>query len=165
MAPFPIPNLRDTTTFATFCAIPWEYEQSPVYHVVQPHSGIIIPAVRWYLVAEITDITEIIRLRLHVKDSNKHEFMIHAYTNDYGIGLSKRCQAGHTVVLPYAESHVFMDGTAGIRLEDGQPIAVLPVSMKKLLAANDRFFGGKSKDMCNACHLAVTSGVSSVHAS
>ncbi|KZP11553.1 hypothetical protein FIBSPDRAFT_871255 [Athelia psychrophila] len=162
MAPLFLRNLRNHIAFPSFENLPDDSAPSPVYHTmvqINSRTGAFFPHVQWDLIAEIKDITDITRLRLSVKDAGEpqHNFYIHVHTDDHGKSLVSRCHKGHTVVIPHAERHRFLDGTVGVRLEQEDPVAVLPVRMKKLLSANDRFFAGESKDMCGGCRTAVAS--------
>ncbi|KZP31104.1 hypothetical protein FIBSPDRAFT_1037934 [Athelia psychrophila] len=102
------------------------------------------------------------RLRLSgrgLKDASEpqHNLYIHVHTDDEGKALAPSCQKAHAVIIPHAERHRFLDGTVGVRLEQEDPVAVLPVRMKRLLSANDCFFAGERKDMCSGCRTAVAS--------
>lgn len=164
MGPLFLHNLRNHITFPSFENLPEDSRPSPVYHTfleINSRTGAIFPHVQWHLIAEVTDMTDVRRLRLNVKDASQPQrnFFIHAHTDDQGKYLASQCRRGHTLVVSHTERHLFLDGTTGIRLEQGDPVVVLPFPMKKLFEANERFFAGESKDMCTGCRTAVASEV------
>lgn len=164
MGPLFLHNLRNYITFPSFENLPEDSGPNPVYHTifkVNSRTGAVFPHIQWHFISEITGITDVRRLRLNAKDAGQPQrnFHINAHTDDQGKYLASQCRRGHTLVVSHAERHIFLDGTAGIRLEQGDPVAVLPFPMKKLFESNDRFFAGESKDMCTGCQRAVASEV------
>ncbi|KZP20941.1 hypothetical protein FIBSPDRAFT_826305 [Athelia psychrophila] len=151
MTPLPSSSLRDSDTFPNLSNLPGDRGFEDIYHIVDPYTGNISPRRHWCLIAEITKTAKFIRLSIYAKDRDGVEFPVHVHTDDRGVGMSKYCQEGYTLVLMYAERHYFADGTVGIRLEEGASVKVLPYSVATLMAANDRYFGQEGKGACDHC--------------
>ncbi|KZP21458.1 hypothetical protein FIBSPDRAFT_788285, partial [Athelia psychrophila] len=134
MSPPPSSNLRDSKTFPRFENLPDEDGIEDLYHA--ENNGYINATRHWCLIAEITTILTIFRLRICAKDRDGHEFTVHVHTDDRGAKLAQYCQEGYTLVLLYAQRHYFGDGTLGIRLEEEASVKVLPYSYATLMAAN-----------------------------
>jgi hypothetical protein len=151
MSPPPSPNLRNTITFPSFANLPAEDGINSLYYAPNLQTGIYRPTRHWAFLAEIVDFTMFIRLRIDVKDNSGRVLPVWTHTDDRGKGLAQQCQQGSTLVVTYAEKHYFMDGTAGIKLEEGSSFRVLPHSMADLLAANDAVFEEDRKEKCSSC--------------
>ena len=158
MPSLPSSNLRDSETFPGLFSLPGDRGVEDLYHIEDPHTGTISPRRHWCLIAEITTLSKFLRLSIYAKDRDGNEFPIHVHTSDRGVGMSKYCQEGHTIVLMYAERHNFADGTVGIRLEEGASVKVLPYSVATLMAANDRYFEAEGKTACDCCGASQTKG-------
>lgn len=94
-----------------------------------------------------------IRLRIDVKDKSGRVLPVWIHTNDRGKDLAQQCRQGYTLILTYAEKHYFMDGSVGIRLEEGASVMVLPHSIAELMDANDSVFGEDRKEKCASCGM------------
>jgi hypothetical protein len=118
----------DERYFPTFDECPNENYPDMGFYTLK--SGcFLIPTRHWCLLAEITEVEYIFRLRLWVKDRSEKEFPIAFYIEDNERFLNlNRFQKGMTVAILYAEQHSFLDMTVGIRQESTNTIEVSQVS-------------------------------------
>ncbi|KIM73481.1 hypothetical protein PILCRDRAFT_727497 [Piloderma croceum F 1598] len=151
MLPSPSSNLRNTVTFPPFSDLPAEEDINPRYYSEDPRTCIYRPNRHWAFMGEIVDVTMFIRLRIDVKDKSGRVLPVWVHTDDRGTDLAQQCQQGYTLILTYAERHYFMDGDAGIRLEEGASVKVVPYSMAELIGANDIMFEEGRMEKCACC--------------
>lgn len=98
----------------------------PAFEKIDPEHGLISSPFyeededRWCLLAEIIDVSLLIRVRLVVRDRDGENFVVAFYPDNRDAGnldVSK-FRVGHTIALAYPRQHMFLDGTQGVRVED-----------------------------------------------
>jgi len=145
-------DLRDERFFPDFGNCPGEDDANLEYFTCS--DGLVLtPARHWCLLAEIMDVSTIIRVRLIAKDKSGKQFPI-AFYLDSGMHQDFRIfRKGHTVAILYAEQHYFLDMTVGIRQEDITSIQVIPLSLSRLLDLSDKVRKqGSLEEGKKACH-------------
>jgi hypothetical protein len=116
-------DLRDECFFPNFDNCPQEDGVDMEFYT-STDGFVLTPARHWCLLAEITDVSTIFRVRLVAKDKSGEEFPIAFYLDNGANQDFSILQKGHTVAILYAEQHHFLDMTVGIRQEDTASIRV-----------------------------------------
>ncbi|KAJ0382338.1 hypothetical protein COL922a_012770 [Colletotrichum nupharicola] len=96
------------------------------------------PGDRWCLLAEITDVSLMLRVRLVVRDREGESLVIAFYPDNDATEVldSSKLKVGHTIALLYPHQHYFLDGTQGVRVEDVSTYRVFPVKLAELFRIN-----------------------------
>lgn len=93
----------------------------------EDRSGAYGPVKRWCLLAEIEKVIPYLRPMFSAKDKAGRQLLVTMYL-DNEVALPdfwhKYCRPGNVVAIMYANSHVFMDGQTGIRVEEVESIKV-----------------------------------------
>lgn len=78
------------------------------------------PGDRWCLLAEITDVSLLLRVRLVARDREGESLVIAFYPDNDATEVldTTELKVGHTIALLYPHQHYFLDGTQGVRVED-----------------------------------------------
>ncbi|KAI8623900.1 heterokaryon incompatibility protein-domain-containing protein [Xylariaceae sp. FL1651] len=136
--PQQLADLRSRTTFPRFSDLPDEYDLDPEFYETS-NTGTYRPRRHWCFFGEIVDFGSLFRLQIEIKDADGTKIPLFFHTDGRGSELApEQVQKGYTVVVLYAERHVFMSGETGIRHEDPQLIKIFPLSLAKLLVLNDQ---------------------------
>ncbi|EFQ31634.1 uncharacterized protein GLRG_06923 [Colletotrichum graminicola M1.001] len=92
------------------------------------------PNDHWCLLAQITEVERLLRVRLSAVDREGRPFVIAFYPAEKKAGDIdvKRLRVGHTIAILYANQHFFLDGTDGVRVEDLSKCRVFPVDLDSL---------------------------------
>jgi hypothetical protein len=120
-------NLRDQHSFPTFDSCPDENVLDLGYYGSE--DGFFYrPRRHWCLLAEITDVLYLFRLRLLVQDKSGKEFQIHFYLDDDEEVDPSLYRRGNTIAVLYPNRHNFLNMTVGLRLESMKTIQVSTAS-------------------------------------
>lgn len=115
-------DLRSRTTFPDFSGLPEEKVVDLDFY----ESSTYRPRRHWCFLAEIVDVTTLLRLGMQVKDIDGRSLPLFFYTNGRGNELPPaQVRSGYTVAILYAERHAFAFDDPGIRHEDPRMIKVL----------------------------------------
>ncbi|KAH8158238.1 hypothetical protein CIB48_g10003 [Xylaria polymorpha] len=153
MVPGQLADLRNSTTFPGFASVPGENDIDLDYYESK-ETGVFAPRRHWCLLGEITDFGTFVRLQMEIKDVDGRKIPIFFHTDGRGAELPPTLvQKGHTVAILYAHSHMFMSMDVGIRHEEPRLIKIFPVSLRNLLAFNDRIQQFSTvRDGMRTCH-------------
>ncbi|KAF3802773.1 hypothetical protein GCG54_00014007 [Colletotrichum gloeosporioides] len=96
------------------------------------------PGDRWCLLAEITDVSLMLRIRLVARDREGESLVIAFYPDNDATEVldTTKLKVGHTIALLYPHQHYFLDGTQGVRVEDVSTCRVFPVKLAELFRIN-----------------------------
>ncbi|CAI0646954.1 unnamed protein product [Colletotrichum noveboracense] len=96
------------------------------------------PGDRWCLLAEITDVSPMLRVRLVVRDREGESLVIAFYPDNDATEVldTSKLKVGHTIALLYPHQHYFLDRTQGVRVEDVSTYRVFPVKLAELFRIN-----------------------------
>ena len=127
--------LQNTFHFPPFKNLPHEHILDDDYWKPDK-SGLFQPAGVWFFMAEIKDdrLSQMntLRNRTVVQDRNGIECVIAFYPED-GTFDYKTLKKGSTVFVTNGLRHEFLDGSAGLRIEELDTITVAPCSLSDLL--------------------------------
>lgn len=117
-------DLRNGAIFPAFRGLPEENDIDLEFWVST--DGLSYrPCKHWCFLAEITHVEEFLRLRLIVKDKTGDELPLAFYTDRKGGELqASSVREGFAVAVLYAQQHVFLDSSVGIRHENPSAIKV-----------------------------------------
>ncbi|KAI2467337.1 hypothetical protein F4781DRAFT_402523 [Annulohypoxylon bovei var. microspora] len=92
----------------------------------------------WCLLGEIVQAENFIRPRLVAKDYEGREFVVAFYPDDPDDmpRLLQNFNVGNTVAIFYPLVHRFLDGTAGVRVEDSDEVIIIPLELSEVFAMN-----------------------------
>ncbi|KAI8260488.1 hypothetical protein K4K58_001894 [Colletotrichum sp. SAR11_239] len=96
------------------------------------------PGDLWCLLAEITDVSLMLRVRLVARDREGESLVIAFYPDNDATEVldTSKLRVGHTIALLYPHQHYFLDGTQGVRVEDVSTCRVFPVKLAELFRIN-----------------------------
>ncbi|KAI1357914.1 hypothetical protein F5Y08DRAFT_333530 [Xylaria arbuscula] len=153
MVPGQLANLRNRTTFPGFASVPEENDIDLVYYE-RKETGVFTPRRHWCFLGEIADFGTSVRLQMEIKDVDGQKIPLYFHTDGRGAELPPTLvQKGHTVAILYAQSHMFMSMDVGIRHEEPRLIKIFPISLRNLLAFNDRIQHFSTvRDRMRTCH-------------
>jgi hypothetical protein len=117
---------HDQMHFPTFTSLPEDSDIDLRYYD-EERSGIYGPVKHWCLLAEIVEPIPYFRPMFTAKDKAGKEFLVAMYLdNDVALPdfWHKHCKPGNVVAIMYANSHIFVDGQTGIRLEEVETLKV-----------------------------------------
>lgn len=112
--------------FPTFNSLPDDSDLDLRYYG-EIYYGAYQPIKHWCLLAEIVEPVPYFRPMCTAKDKNGKEFLVAMYLdNDVALPdfWHKYCKPGNVVAIMYACSHYFMDGQAGVRVEEVENLKV-----------------------------------------
>lgn len=118
-------NFRNGETFPTFASLPGDsYIDLAFYDTADGFS--FMPRKHWCFLAEITDVEQLIRVKLTVRDKAGATLPVAFYPDGRGTVFApwQQLRPGYTVAILYAHQHDFLDFTRGIRQEDDCAIRV-----------------------------------------
>ncbi|PLB49277.1 hypothetical protein P170DRAFT_509858 [Aspergillus steynii IBT 23096] len=147
-------NLRDNKICPRFNALP-SAEDLDLRYYAEGEVG-YAPKKHWCLLVEIVAIERFTRVLLRARDKNNTPVVVAFYTDDKGRTLdTPALKVGNTVAIMYAARHFFLDGSLGVRVEEGEMVKVFPTSLENLLRLSEeiqswpRDFAEHST--CHAC--------------
>lgn len=111
--------------FPTVSEIPGDHEYNDRYYIETGSNGATYKK-KWCLLGEITEANAIMRPRLMVRDRTGTSFVVALYF-DNNVDASRilsKFKRGYTVAMMTALGHNFLDGSAGVRVEDEDEITV-----------------------------------------
>ena len=117
---------NEQTHFPTFTSLPDDSDVDLRYFD-EECPGVYGPVKHWCLLAEIVELVPYLRPMFTVKDKAGKQFLVSMYLdNDVALPdfWHKHCIPGNVVAIMYANSHNFMDGQTGIRVEEVGTIKV-----------------------------------------
>lgn len=124
--PISISGLQNTTTFPSYTELKEGLSQFSFY---EPTEEDLHPTEKhWCFPGQITQNVSLGRPVFEVKDRDGQKIMLAFYLDNEDYGKLKfdarRLSVGQTIVVLYAEKHMFMDGSIGIRVEDWEWLKV-----------------------------------------
>ncbi len=87
-------------------------------------TGVLQPRRHWCFLVEVTECVPWLRPTYFAKDVDGGQVFIAFHTEDRSPGIMRDCKVGDTLAIMYANSHAFMDGKVGIRVEDDDSVHV-----------------------------------------
>eukprot|EP01056_Protomagalhaensia_sp_Gyna25_P005966 Protomagalhaensia_sp_Gyna_25__5965@NODE_923_length_2416_cov_111_399663_g729_i0_p2_GENE_NODE_923_length_2416_cov_111_399663_g729_i0NODE_923_length_2416_cov_111_399663_g729_i0_p2_ORF_typecomplete_len185_score22_87zfMYND/PF01753_18/2_1e08Ribosomal_L40e/PF01020_17/0_24_NODE_923_length_2416_cov_111_399663_g729_i016312185 len=106
-------------------------------------------------IGEIVEAENFCRLRITTLDRHGVPVPVIFHTDCRGLELIPLCIEGHTLAVMYAETHYFLDGSQGLRIESLESVKIIPLSMGNLLQLSDqlRIFSRLNQDIaiCHGC--------------
>lgn len=113
-------SLRNPVHFPFFDACPSEYGVDPNFY--SNTEGVYYqPSRHWCLLASVLEVIHFVRLRLVAQDATGKRINIAFYLES---GVPPNVKVGDTIAVLYAPQHHFLDGTAGVRVEEGDEVLV-----------------------------------------
>ena len=126
--------LADSITFPPFPRLPNDVDISnslgSYYRFTSDHT--CVRSRTWCFVGEILQDTSFLRRSFLIKDRAGYEFPLYFYP-ECGSFDYTTLKEGRTVAIMLAESHCFLDGSIGIRLEDLDTVKVIESNLDDLL--------------------------------
>ncbi|KAH7042190.1 hypothetical protein B0J12DRAFT_673969 [Macrophomina phaseolina] len=146
-------DLRNDLLFPDFSNCPHENDISLDFYT-STNGFMWTPKHHWCILAEITEVSYFVRLRLLVRDRSGAEFPVAFYLEDESLSVDYGSfQKGHTVAILYPHQHGFLDLTVGIRQEVMSAIKAIPFPLHRLLDLSDKLQAQKAlSENTRACH-------------
>ncbi|KAI0086869.1 hypothetical protein BDY19DRAFT_335096 [Irpex rosettiformis] len=134
-------ELPNTQHFPSFRDLPNDNVANfSYYHQSPPGSPILLPTRHWVFLCEITRNISLMRPHFLVKDRTGTDtqvvFYIEGENQAKFASICSQFVVGNTLAVFYADSHYFMDGSVGLRVEDVSTVKVIPCSLERLLSTN-----------------------------
>lgn len=148
-------SLRNPVSFPTIDHLHEEFKPGgPHYRCL--HITYITPARHWCFIAQIVGVCSLpILLILRVQDKDGHECIVTFNNSDRGAGFRRDAIIGRTIAIIGPDSHRFIDGGTGIRLEDEHidegRVKIFPFRLEKMLEANDIIQARGAQKKCEHC--------------
>jgi hypothetical protein len=100
-----------------------EYEYDDIYTTeASENAGVVRPKIHWCFIGEIVRDASLIRPTFHVRDRDGKIAIISLYLDNESLYDPKNYVVGNTICVMYAFRKQFLDGSQGIRVEDGRDI-------------------------------------------
>jgi hypothetical protein len=106
--------------FPPFRSLPDIYENENTYYIQGQVSD--EPLMHWYFLGEITANASVVRPVFHVRDREGKVVVVGLYLDDKSLYKASDYKVGNTICIMYAKRKQFLDGTVGIRVEDGKSL-------------------------------------------
>lgn len=106
--------------FPAFRSVPSEYELDDTYYTDPSNNGSVTYKIHWCFIAEIIADVSFGRPVYKVRDRDGKETLVALYfDNSVAAAFDrKKYVVGNTICVMYAFQKVFMDGRAGVRVEE-----------------------------------------------
>ncbi|KAI0697974.1 hypothetical protein BC835DRAFT_1413312 [Cytidiella melzeri] len=127
-------SLRDARHFPSLRELPEDDELDLSFY--QERGGVMRPSRHWVFLCEITQNITFMRPHYLVTDRTGTQTQVVFYLDNNVEFESTAYVTGHTLAVFYADSHRFMDGSFGLRLEDLTTVKVIPCSLQTLISAD-----------------------------
>ncbi|KAI0603051.1 hypothetical protein F4775DRAFT_531943 [Biscogniauxia sp. FL1348] len=157
-------SFRSRSYFPAFAEVPGDHVADDRYHVdVDPAVDVGYPAggminrKHWCLLGQVVQADTLIRPRLVARDVRGREFVVAFYPEDRADmpRLLRDFKPGNTIAIMYALGHYFLDGTAGVRVEETDQVIIIPLKLDEVLAMNDQVVehtaAPGTRQKCHAC--------------
>lgn len=109
--------------FPTFNQLPYDNDYDVNFYK-DGRDGVLRPRRHWCFLVEITEYVPWLRPMYYAKDTDGTTVFIAFHTDDRSPGILQECKVGDTLAIMYANSHAFMDGKVGIRVEADEFVKV-----------------------------------------
>ncbi|KAI1488120.1 hypothetical protein F5X96DRAFT_105872 [Biscogniauxia mediterranea] len=157
-------SFRDRDYFPAFADVPGDHVADERYLVdVDPAVDVGYPAgsmrnrKHWCLLGEILQADTLMRPRIVARDARGGEFVVTFYPDEPGDmpRLLRGFKPGRTIAIMYALGHYFLDGTAGVRVEETDQVIIIPLKLDEVLAMNgqavEHTVAPGTPQKCHAC--------------
>jgi hypothetical protein len=91
-------------------------------YYTEPHAGVGSYRIHWCFIGEIVRNASLGRPTFHVRDRDGKLSVVSLYLDDMKLYDPKHWKAGNTICVMYPFQHEFLDGSHGLRLEDGDHV-------------------------------------------
>ncbi|KAI1168064.1 hypothetical protein F5B18DRAFT_600129 [Nemania serpens] len=124
-----IQSWQDRDHFITFRDAPPDWEFHDLAY--EQHSC---------LLGEIFQADTLLRPRLVCRDEKNCEFVVAFYPDDHAVmpRLLEGFKVGYTIAIFYPVGHVFLDRTAGFRVEKTEKVLIIPLRLRDVLVMNEQ---------------------------
>ena len=149
--------LQDHLNFPSFKELPRSREGDERYFGQDPRDGRWKPCRTWCFLAEIQDdkmsqtTTSFQNAQVLVRDKDGQSNIRVFFPRTFGQFDLTTLKNGSTILVLYPESHTFMDGTSGVRIEKTDHVKVLECKLDDLLAMSLQYEKVKDKIVCWCC--------------
>lgn len=114
--------------FPLFTQLPYDRRYDVGFFKEDRWLGTLRPRHHWCFLVEITKVVLCvvppIRPMYYGKDAKGKILFIAFHTDDRSPHIKRDCRVGDTLAIMYAESHLFLDGNIGIRVEFNEHVEV-----------------------------------------
>ncbi|EKM76298.1 hypothetical protein AGABI1DRAFT_122698 [Agaricus bisporus var. burnettii JB137-S8] len=141
-------DIKDKKLFPNFTQLPYDNDYDVTFYKEDAESGILRPRHHWCFLVEITEIVPWLRPMYYAKDIDGQSVFIAFHTDDRSPHIARECKVGDTMAIMYAQSHAFMDGKIGIRVESHDYVKLLHCSLEKVLDVGEALIS-KSCHVCD----------------
>ncbi|KAF9442706.1 hypothetical protein P691DRAFT_810223 [Macrolepiota fuliginosa MF-IS2] len=147
-------DFKDKKLFPPFIRLPYDNDYNVEFYEAN-RAGILQPRRHWCFLAEVTECISWIRPAYFAKDVNGDKIFIAFHTDDRSPEILRECQVGDTFAIMYANSHAFMDGKVGIRVEHDDSVKLFHCDLKAALEIGDIL--NTEYPFCRACDKTASS--------
>ncbi|KAM4057247.1 MYND finger domain-containing protein [Hirsutella rhossiliensis] len=126
-------SLRNEEAFPVFKNLPHDLDLDDDYYDTTGR-----PIIHWCFLGQVVQIDDITRLRLVVKDKTGQVVVVAFYTGRDHHPHHPQLRVGSTIAILYAQQHIFLDSSVGIRLETAENLKVIPMGLDELLELSDK---------------------------
>lgn len=150
--------LQKRTHFPSFKDLPDENGVDTKYYKENKRTSVWEPRITWCFLGEITN-DEMAQMpgffgrnQIRVRDRDGNDGIpIYFYHDGFSYMDFSLLKKGCTIAVLMAETHYFMDGQIGLRIEDLNNIAVIDCSLDQLFSLSAQFFKTRELEECWRC--------------
>ncbi|KAI0771439.1 hypothetical protein BC629DRAFT_769008 [Irpex lacteus] len=147
-------DLSNTDHFPSLHQLPNDAEANfTYYHETPAGSAILLPSRHWVFLCEIVQNITFMRPHYLVKDRSGTQTQVVFYLEGENTrrfaSIREKFVVGHTIAVFYADSHHFVDGSFGLRVEDVSTVKMIPCPLAALLSSNTAAVAASKA--CSSC--------------
>ncbi|ORY68941.1 uncharacterized protein BCR38DRAFT_424825 [Pseudomassariella vexata] len=138
----PLQPITNRAYFPSFADLPGEHQYDARYYIDSTDPslppGSATYKKHWILLGDIIEANTFLRPRLVARDRRGHMFVVALYLDEPEdmTRLVPHFKVGNTVALMHPLAHSFLDGSHGVRIEDGDEITIFPCKVDELIKLN-----------------------------